>query len=77
MEKDNDRTGIQLLRCPIHAMAEIFETRIENSEKSILPSVPSRNRKKSKKGSKKSKGVTFDDSEDEDSEEEHKGKTCC
>ena len=55
-------------------MAEFFKTRIENQEKLIPISVPSRNRKKSKKGSKIRKGVTFDDSKDEDSEEEQKGK---
>ena len=58
-------------------MAEFFETRIENLEKSIRSSVPSRNRKKSKKGYKKRKGVTFDDYKDEDSEEEHKTKKFC
>ena len=61
-----------------HSMAELFETRIENLEKSIPPSVPSRNKfKKSKKGSKKRKGVTFDDFEDEDLKEEHNGKKNC
>ena len=55
-------------------MAEFFETRIENIEKSIPPSIPSRNRKKSKK---KKKGVTFNDSDDEDSDEKHKGKKFC
>ena len=58
-------------------MAEFFETRIKNLEKSISPSVPLRNRKKSNKGSKKRNGVTFDDSVDEDSEEEHKRKKFC
>ena len=41
--------GYNYLDGYIHSMAEIFERRIENLEKSILPSVPSRNRKKSKK----------------------------
>ena len=45
--------GYNYLDGPIHAMAEFFETRIENLEKSIPPSVPSRNGKKSKKASKK------------------------
>ena len=46
--------GYNYLDGPIHAMAEFFETRIENLEKSIPPSVPSRNnKKKSKKGKKK------------------------
>ena len=44
--------GYNYLDGPIHAMAEFFETRIENLEKSIPPSVPSR-KKKSKKASKK------------------------
>ena len=61
----------------IHSMAEIFKTGIENLEKSIPPSVPSRNKEISKKGSKKSKAVTFGDSKDEDSEEEYKGKEFC
>ena len=58
-------------------MAEFFNIRIDNLAKSISPSVLSRNRKKYKKGSKKRKGVTFDDTKNEDSEEEHKGKTFC
>ena len=45
--------GYNYLDGPIHAMAEFFETRIENLEKSIPPSVPSRNGKKFKKASKK------------------------
>ena len=69
--------GYNYLDGPIHSMEVFFETRIENLEKSISPSVPSRKRKKSKKVSKKRKGVTFDDSEDEDSEKEHKGKQFC
>ena len=62
---------------PIHSMADFFETRIENIEKSIPPSVISRNRKTKKKGSKKRMLVTFGDSKDKDSEEEHKGKQFC
>ena len=54
--------GYNYLVGSIHSMAEFFETRIENLEKSIPLSVRSRNRKKSKKGSKKRKGVIFDDS---------------
>ena len=69
--------GYNYLVGPIHSMAEFFKTRIKNIEKSIPPSVPPRNRKKYKKGFKKRKGVTFDDSKDEDSEEEHKGKKFC
>ena len=45
--------GYNYLDGPIHAMAEFFKTRIENLERSIPPSVPSRNGKKSKKASKK------------------------
>ena len=45
--------GYNYLDGPIHAMAEFFESRIENLEKSIPPSVSSRNPKKSKKGKKK------------------------
>ena len=76
MENENGRTRIQL-DGPIHSMAESFETRIENLEKSIPPSVPSRNNKKSKKGSKKRKSVTFDNSNDEDLHEGKKGKKFC
>ena len=68
------KQGYNYLDSPIHFMAEFFETRIENLEKSIPPSVPSRNRKKSKRGSRI---MSFDDSRDEDSEEEHKGKKFC
>ena len=58
-------------------MAEFFETEIEDLEKSNPPSVPSRNRKKSKKRFKKRKEVAFNDSKYEDSEEAHKGKKFC
>ena len=51
--------GYNYLNGPIHSITEFFETRIENLEKSIPLSVPSRNKKKSKKGSKKRKSVTF------------------
>ena len=45
--------GYNYLDNPIYSMVEFFETRIENLEKSIPPSVPSRNnKKKGKKGSK-------------------------
>ena len=63
--------GHNYLDGPIHSMAEFFETRIENLEKSIPLSVPSRNKKKFKEGSKKRKSATFGDSEDEDSKDEY------
>ena len=63
--------GNNYLDGPTHSMAEFFETRIENLEKLIPPSVPSRNNKKSKKGSKKRKAVTCNDFEDKDSDQEH------
>ena len=55
-------------------MAEFFETRIENFEKSIPPCVPSINNRKKEKGSKKRKLVTFDDSDDEDPGRGNTGK---
>ena len=58
-------------------MAEFFVLRIENMEKSFPLSVPSRNNRKSKKGAKKSKSVTYNDSEDEDSDQGHTGKKFC
>ena len=76
-EKEIIEQGYNYLDGPIHAMAEFFETRIENLEKSIPPSVLSRSNRKSKKGSKKSKAATFDDSDDEDSDQEHTGKKFC
>ena len=69
--------GYNFLDGPIHSMAELFKTRIENLEKSIPPSIPSRDKKKSKKCSKKRKAVFFGDFNDEDSEDEHKGKKFC
>ena len=59
---------------PIHSTAKCFETRIENLEKSIPLSVPSRNRKKNKGRSKKRKSFTFDNSEDNNLIEGHKGE---
>ena len=69
--------GYSYLDGPIHSMTEFFNTGIVNLEKSIPLSVLARNRNKSKKGSKKRKVVTFDDSEDEESTKEHKGKKFC
>ena len=66
--------GYNYLDGPIHSMAEFFETRIENLEKSIPPSVCSRNKKKAKKRSRKMKAVTFNDYEDKDSDQGHTGK---
>ena len=63
--------GYNYLDSPIHSMAEFFETGIENLEKKIPLSVTSKNKKKSKKGSKKRKSVTFGDAENENSEDEH------
>ena len=58
--------GYNYLDDPIYSMSEFFKTKIENLEKTIPPSVLSRNRKKSKKVSTKKKGVTFNDSKNED-----------
>ena len=41
------------------------------------PNAPSRNNRKSKKGSEKRKSVIFDNSEDEDLEKGHSGKKFC
>ena len=58
--------GYLYLNDPVHGMAEFFETRIENLEKSVPPSVPSRKRKKkgSQENPKKRKAVTYKVSED-------------
>ena len=56
-EKKMIEQGYNYFYGPIHSMAEFFNTRIENLDKSIPPSVPSRNRKKSKKVSNKRNGV--------------------
>ena len=69
--------GYNYLDGPIHSVAEFFETRIENLEKSIPPSVISRNNRKSKQGSKQRKLVPFDSSDDEDSDQGHSGKKFC
>ena len=58
-------------------MAEFFKTRIENLKKSIPQIVPSRDNMKGKKGSKKRKTVTFNNSEEKDSDEGQKGKKFC
>ena len=78
-KKENGRTRSQYnyLDASIHSMAEFFKTRIENLKKSIPLSFPSRNSKKPKKGSKKRKAVTFNDSEDKDSDQGHTGKKFC
>ena len=55
----------------------LFETRIENLEKSIAPSVPSRNSKKSKKCPKERRAIIFGDSQDKDSQQETQGNNFC
>ena len=65
--------GHNYLGGPIHSTAEFCETRIENLEKSIPPSVPLRNNKK-RKNPKKRKNTFLDDSEDEDLDKETVGK---
>ena len=47
--------GYNHLDGPIYSMEEFFETRIENLEKSIPPSVPSRNKKNPRKGHREGK----------------------
>ena len=69
--------GHNYLDGPIHSMREIFETRSKNVEKSIPSSIPSRNKMKPNKVSKKRKAVTFGVSEDEDLEDEYKVKKFC
>ena len=64
-KKKKVEQGYNYLNGPIQSMAVFFEIRIENLEKSIPSSVPSRNKKKPKKGSKKRKLVTFGDPMDE------------
>ena len=71
-KKNMIEQGYNYLDGLIHCMAEFFETRIGNLEKSIPPSVLSRNRKKSKKGYKKGKSITLRDFDDK--ENEQKGK---
>ena len=63
-KKKMDKEEYNYLDGPIYSMIEFFETMIKNLEKSIPPSVPSRNNKKSKKGIKKRKSVTFNDIEE-------------
>ena len=77
MEKENGGIGIQLLRWFNPFYGRILQDKDWKHRKTNPPSVPSRNRKISKKGSKKRKGVTFDNPGDEDSDEEHKGKKLC
>ena len=84
MEKKMVEQGYNYLDGPIYSMAEFlksmaefFETRIKSLEKSFLPSVPSRNKKKSKKWSKKRKAVTFNDSKDKVSDQGHSVKKFC
>ena len=69
--------GYDYLDGHINVIAEFFETNIESLEKSIPPSVPSRNNRKSKKGIKKRKAMTFNNSEDKDSDRGQKGTKFC
>ena len=70
--------GHNYLDGSIHSMVEFFKTRIENLDKSMPPCVPLKNnKKKSKKGSKKKKAVTFNNYEDEDSNQGHSAMKFC
>ena len=60
--------GNNYLDGPVHFMAKFFEKRKKNLEKSIPPTVLTRNKRKSKKGCKKRKSTNFNDSDNEDSE---------
>ena len=48
-EKKIVEQGYNYLDGPVHSMAEFFETRIEILQKSIPPSVPSKNKKTKRK----------------------------
>ena len=52
-KKNMVEQGYKYFDGPMHSKAEIFKTRNENVEKSIPPSILSRNREKTKNGSKK------------------------
>ena len=69
--------GYNYLDDSIDFMAEFFQTRIANLEKSISQSVYSRNNRKSKKGSKKRKLVSFNNFYNEDSDQRHTGMKFC
>ena len=76
-EKKVVEQGYNYIDDPIDFMVEFFETRIENLEKIISPSVSSRNRNKNKKGSKIRRAATFVNFEDKDTDNEYKGKKLC
>ena len=57
-------------------MAEFLETRIENLENLVSPSVSSKKKRK-KKGSKIRKATFLDNFEDGDADNEKKGKSFC
>ena len=67
--------GHNYLDRPVQAMSDFYETRIENLENSIPPSVPPRTKNKDKKWPRKRKGLTFNNTEDEDSDQDEKGTT--
>ena len=75
MEKENGRTGIQILIRSYPFYGRVLRDKDEKPRKIDSPSVPSRNSKKSKKGSKKRKALTSDDSEDEDSDQGKKARS--
>ena len=54
-KKKTVEQGYSYLDGPIHSMAEFFETRMENLEKSIPPSIPTRNGKSKKMDQRKGK----------------------
>ena len=74
VEKENARTGIQLLRWSYPIYGRFLKTRIENLEKSISLSIPARNNKKNKNDSKKRKLATFANSDIEGLDKRQKGK---
>ena len=71
MEEENDQPRLQLSRQIYSVMSGLFETRVENLETPApSPAVRSLSREKKKK-SKKRKAVSFEDS-DEDSSDDKK-----
>ena len=75
MEKENDRAGIQMVLSILWQNSSRQELKIwKNQSHQVFPRETGR---KAKKRSRKKKEVTFNNSEDEDSDQGHPGKKFC
>ena len=77
MKKEIVEQGYNYFDGLIHSMVEFFKTRIENLENIIPTKCSLKKQQEKQERIQEKKVVTFDDSDDEDSDEGYSGKKFC